>query len=93
MFRFLIFRLWPAWIPILLYVGWFLWRTRKHAKEGLEKPKITDGPWRMTLLAAMLLAAGSLLLWGLMEPAQQGGYTPAHMENGKLIRGQVDDKN
>ncbi len=90
MFRLLIFRLWPAWIPILIYIGWHLWRTRKHAKEGLEKPKFFDGPWRTVLLATILLAAASLMVIGLSEPARTGRYEPAHMENGELVKGHLE---
>ena len=40
-------------------------------------------------LAGLLLAVGSLLVVGLMAPRYEGGYVPAHEENGRIVPGQM----
>jgi Family of unknown function (DUF6111) len=41
-------------------------------------------------LAGLLLAAGSLVLLGVMAPRHTGGYVPAHEENGRIVPGHME---
>ena len=41
-------------------------------------------------LAGLLLAAGSLVLLGVLAPRHTGGYVPAHEENGRIVPGHME---
>jgi len=50
--------------------------------------------WTRKVLAALslsglALALGGLLLTGLFAERHEGAYQPAHIENGKLVSGQI----
>tara|TARA_B100000989_G_scaffold143792_1_gene107149 strand:+ start:1410 stop:1685 length:276 start_codon:yes stop_codon:yes gene_type:complete len=90
MWKLLILRLWPAFIPILLYVLWLSYKRRRANKAGEEKPGWGDGPLISTLLVSLLLAIGSFLLLGLLQPDNRSGtYRPADMYNGSLVPGDI----
>ncbi len=40
-------------------------------------------------LAGLILAVGSIVLVGLLAPRYEGGYVPAHEENGHIVPGQM----
>jgi len=40
-------------------------------------------------LAGLLLAVGSLVVLGLLAPRYEGGYVPAHEENGRIVPGHM----
>jgi hypothetical protein len=93
MIRFILERLWPALIPLLLYVLWHVWRARKYREQGLEAPKLKDGPWMATLLIMLGLAALCLIVLGVLAPKRNHvAYEPARIENGKIVKGHLDEQ-
>ena len=89
----LLIRLWPALIPLLVYFWWHRKRVRQHASEGKEIPGFFDGPWMTACFAALLIAVVMFLVMGLLEPRRNNmAYTPAHLENGKIIKGEMRKK-
>lgn len=86
----LFLRLWPAFIPLLLYVIW-LWRRRYHSRKAdLVQPRFFDGPWLITLISSLVIGIVCLLWLGLQpsKPNPQGGYQPKMFRDGKLIEQQ-----
>ena len=89
----LLLRLWPALIPILMYMLWHHQRKKAHLAEGKEPPAFFDGPWMRAFATALAIAVLMLIFWRLLEPNHKGGaYEPAHMENGKLVKGEMHAK-
>jgi hypothetical protein len=80
-------------IEILLFLAPFaayaiyLFATERDAREKEH--------WRRDILAALGVAGGLLVIASLVVFAHFGGappgssYTPAHIENGKLVPGQI----
>jgi uncharacterized membrane protein len=72
-------------IPFVLYVAFLLLQ--------LINPFAIDRWTRRVVLPLMLvgvaLAVGSVALVGLMAPRYEGGYVPAHIENGRLLPGHM----
>ncbi len=84
----LFIRLWPALVPIFMYMLWHRRRKQRHLTEGSPVPAFFDGPWISTCIAALGIATVILLFWGFTKPRNGSMvYTPAHMENGSLIKG------
>ena len=72
--------------PFAVYAAFMLFL----AAEGQ-----TDAAWSrrhvsLLTLAGLALAAGGVLLLGVNAERHQGGYTPAHIEDGKLVPGHMD---
>lgn len=81
--------LWPALLPIGLYLLWHHTQRRKAKKSGKDSPHLKDGPWVSTLLISIAIAIGCLLLFALSQPADKGEYVPAQLQDGTLIDGQL----
>jgi len=90
MLRFLIFRFWPVWIPLIIYGLWLYAVRRKAEKAGKPKPLFRDGPWYWAVLASLLIAAGCFIFLGTSIEPRKGDYVPPHMEQGRLIPGHIE---
>lgn len=91
MLRLLLLRFWPVLIPLLLYILWLALRRRRARKNEEDIPGWLDGPWMWAVAASfILLILGFLILgiWG--EGADIGQYTPARVENGRIIDGSIE---
>lgn len=84
-----LFRFWPALIPFLLYVLWFIVVRHKAVMAGKEPPRFRDGPMYWMVIATLLVAGLCFVALGMSQSGVKGKYIPAHMENGKLIPAQV----
>lgn len=90
MIRFIIFRLWPALIPLLIYWLWYRVAVRRALKAGLPKPRFRDGPLFWAILASLAVAAACFLWLGAQLESHKGDYVPPHMENGRVTPGHVE---
>ena len=73
--------------PFALY---FLYWRLTLAREGVGEARERDHPWNYLLIAGLALVALSFIVLGLTEGSgRQGTYTPAHVENGEVVPGQV----
>ena len=80
------------WIVRILLVALPLWLIGNHVRKrlaGLEPVAASRGN---ILLAAVWLA---LLLWVIAQSLQDGGapgsaYRPAHVENGRIVPGEIE---
>ena len=72
-------------VPFALYVVLLL--------VQLLNPFLIDNWTRRVVipltLAGVLLAVGSLVVLGLLAPRYEGGYVPAHEENGRIVPGRM----
>jgi hypothetical protein len=72
-------------IPFGIYVGFLL--------AQLINPFTLDRWTRRVViplvLAGAVLAVGSLVAYGLFADRYEGGYRPAHIENGHIVPGQM----
>ena len=72
-------------VPFLLYVVWLLVRR--------ENPLVVDRWTRRVLVP--LVGAGlacvilGLVVYGLTAPRYEGGYLPAHVEDGRIVPGRM----
>ncbi|GEM_PF-1863763 len=92
MIRFLLTKFWPALIPIALYLMWFAYK-RYQLRHSDEVVRLADGPWMITLLSAMFLAAAGFIWLGLAgDKTGPATYVPAQVIDGKVVQGEVKSK-
>lgn len=84
-------KIWPALVPVALFLIWY-WVALRRARKNPEQdtPQMRDGPWRITLAAALVIAIICLIVEVMLEPATKGTYVPAHMESGQVIEGHIE---
>ena len=72
-------------VPFLLYLLWLAAR--------LQNPLVFDHWTRKVLVPLSLAGLGCVLLGlvfiGLTAPSYEGGYLPAHVENGRIVPGRM----
>jgi len=84
-----ILRFWPVLIPLLVYVLWMINVRSRARKAGEPLPHFRDGPWFWAVVASLCLGIAIFLFLGLSHESNKGEYLPPHMENGKIVPGQV----
>jgi len=92
MIRILLMVLVPLLLPTLAFLAWSaVERRRAHdIAAGMRPPWYADVPWHVLLPAGAVLAAGVLFAMALTGGAPPGGvYTPAHVENGRIVEGTI----
>ena len=81
----------PFLLPIAIYVGWVLYRTRYVARHGGEAPKFERGPWPLLIFIG---AVFTLAVMGVvaMERGEIAGsrYEPARIGGGRIVPGHLD---
>lgn len=91
MIRLLLIRLWPVFVPLLIYVAWMFYRRRIARKQDAEIPGWKDGPWLWAVIATFVLAVGGFLFLGLSAPSNRDTtYEPIRFQDGKLIQERMD---
>ncbi len=69
--------------PFVLYFVYLL-ALRRHPLHPTHWP----GEARFGLtIAGLVVAVAGMLFFGLTADREQGGYTPAHVENGRVVPG------
>jgi hypothetical protein len=89
MLRMLIFRFWPAWIPLIVWLVWWYGWGRKKKKKGTLLPW-QEKLWIWALGASFVLLVASMLVLGMAQERDTGGaYVPAEYKDGQLIPGHI----
>ncbi len=88
MLKVLLFKLWPAMIPIALYLLYRLIRPARD--EAVIDAKRTEH-WPYVLLLSLIIGAFILFYTGLTQENHGNSYTPTHMEDGKLIKERLSE--
>lgn len=90
MMSIIIARFWPVLIPLALYIFWHELRKRKARKAGEKAAKFHEGPWLMTLSAALVIGVLCMLWYGaLAEKNTEVRYTPPYVaEDGSVVHGE-----
>lgn len=84
--RFILFKAWPALIPIILYLLWLAHRRRKAKQADEPLPALLSGPWISTLAASLVLLAISFFYLGLSAENNAGvSYQPKAFKDGQLV--------
>lgn len=90
MIRLLVFRFWPALIPLIVYTIWHRCAVKKARAQNAPLPRFRDGPWYWMVLASLLFAALCFIFWGAEAiEGIKGSYTPPHMENGQIVPAEI----
>jgi hypothetical protein len=84
-----LFRFWPALVPFLLYVIWFLVVRHKAIMEGKPEPHFKDGPLYWMIITSLLIAAVCFMLLAMVQQGNKGEYIPPYMDNGKMMPSQI----
>ena len=90
MIRFLLFRAWPALIPVILYLLWIAYRRRKAKQNGHAPVRWRDGPWIAALAASVAILALCFLTLGMQSKPNAGrDYQPMEYIDGELKPGSL----
>lgn len=82
----IVLMLWPALVPMLVYVVWCMWRY-KRKQAGHDVPPLTTRLFA-AVVTSVLLAAACFVLLGLGQDTNDGKqYHPARYEDGVLVPG------
>lgn len=87
MIRFILFRFWPALLPLLIYWLWHRWAVSQAKRNNRPIPRFRDGPIYWAVLASLLIAVGCFFWLGAHLSGEKGDYVPPHVENGVLVPG------
>ncbi len=72
-------------IPFAIYVAWLLLR--------LVNPFAVEHWTRRVVLPLALTGLAGAVIWlvvvGVSAPRYEGGYVPAHLENGRIVPGRM----
>ena len=72
-------------LPFLAYAVWHALRLANPFAGALW----TRRALAPLALAGLVLAVGGLLLIAITAPRYEGGYVPAHVENGRVVPGRM----
>lgn len=88
----ILLRIWPALIPLLLYLVWLYYRKKRVGHEDEMPPvELFRGPLFWSLVASLVLLLISLLFFGVAQPTKrEGQYVPPHFEGGKISPSRID---
>ncbi len=89
MINLILFRFWPALLPLLVYYVWHRLAVRRAKNENKPLPHFRDGPIYWTVLASLAIAVLCFVVMGLDIDVQKGEYTPPMLQDGKIVPGHV----
>ena len=90
MIRLLIFRFWPALLPLIIYLLWYYFTLRRTIKEGKPRPRFYQGSLYWAIVASLGIAAVCFILMGAEQGEQKGHYVPPAMEGGRITPGHIE---
>lgn len=85
-----ILRFWPVLLPLVAYFIWMKLVRDKARKAGEPVPRFREGPLFWTIISMLCIAVLMFMWIGFHNTAQKGDYTPAKLENGRIVPGTVN---
>lgn len=87
----ILIKFWPAFVPIVLYMLWFLFFRKK--KDTEKVPAWEAKLWVWTLATALVIAILCIVVMAFsVEQNTDSDYVPAYMEDGELVPGKLVPK-
>lgn len=86
----ILFRFWPALLPLIIYIIWHRLAVKRALKEGTPPPHFRDKPLYWAVISSLCVAALCFVFMGLTHEAVQGNYVPPMVKDGKIIPGHVE---
>lgn len=85
--------IWPAAIPLVLFLLWYAWAHRRAKKQpDAVAPIFKESPWKITLMSSVAIAIACLFVIVLSEEGVKGDYVPAVISEGTLQDGRITPK-
>lgn len=85
-FRFILTKLWPLFIPAILYFIWLSYMRRKGKNVNRHQKKLL----KLTIISTVLIAIG-LFIFSFIDVEQKTeNYIPTKIENGKIVPSKVE---
>jgi hypothetical protein len=89
MIRLILFRFWPAFLPLVIYLLWHRNAVRLAKKEGAQIPHFREGPIYWAVLASLVIAVFCFLVMAIGLTPQKGDYVPPVVKEGTMVPGHV----
>lgn len=90
MINLILFRFWPALLPLLIYTIWHRHAVRRAKKAGIAAPHFRSGKLYWTVIVSLVVAMLCFVVMGADIEAQKGRYVPPSMENGVIVPGHIE---
>jgi hypothetical protein len=88
--KFILTKILPLALPIIIYLTWLFYARRRTRKLGTSLNQLSDAPWLLITLSGALMLIFGLLAIGLFTGEKIGGeYIPPRLENGKIVKGHI----
>jgi hypothetical protein len=89
MIRLIIFRFWPALLPLIVYFIWHGLAVNRAKKNAAPVPRFRDGPIYWTVLFSLLMGVLCFIVLAFGQAAEKGKYVPPAVKNGRVIQGHI----
>jgi len=76
-------------LPIAVYVSYALWQRQRARRTGAEVIGLERGPWFWLIAGGLALSIAGFVVLGAHKDGRPTSYEPAHLENGRIVPGQV----
>ena len=86
--KFIITKLWPILIPLVLYLIWLIYARITH-KEG-KKPTIGDGHFKQVIFSMLAIAVMIFVYLFVIIEQKDESYVPSTFEDGHLVPSRVE---
>jgi hypothetical protein len=76
-------------LPIAVYLSYALWQRQRARRAGGAVVGLERGPWFWLIVGGLALSIAGFVALGLDNHGRRTSYEPAHLENGKIVPGQL----
>ena len=76
-------------LPIAVYVAYALWARRRAHRLGVEAADLRSGPWFWLIIGGLALSIVGFVVLASVGYGPDSHYVPPHIENGRIVPGQL----
>jgi hypothetical protein len=76
-------------LPIAVYLSYALWQRQRARRTGGEVVGLERGPWFWLIVGGLALSIAGFVVLGLDNHGRSTSYEPAHLENGRIVPGEL----